>query len=176
MATIEELDALGVLAATLGADARVFHVGFVVPDLDSAIKDVGQTLGLTFTEPVEVAGLTLHTSAGERDDVVLRFTYSTRPTHVELIEHTAAPETLWDFGSRTRGHHIGVFSEDVAIEAERLDACGWNRSWWATAPDGTMVFSMHDTPYGFAVELVSSAGKQYFAGQFIEADESLKEK
>ena len=45
---------------------------------------------------------------------------SAKTVHVELIED--APGTLWDFGDRQRGHHLGVWADDVAAEADRLDA------------------------------------------------------
>ena len=174
MTIAEEFDRLGGLAATMGTDARIFHTGFVVPDLDATIADMKDTLGVVFMEPLEIAGVTLHSLDGTReDDITVRFAYSTRPCHIELIERVASKATFWSYDSRLRGHHIGVFTDDVAAEAGHLDSRGWEKVWWGTAPDGTMVFSLHETPYGFAVELVSSAGKEIFAQLFSQADPDI---
>lgn len=173
MSQADELRQWGMLAATVGASARVFHAGYVVPDLSAAIDDMSMTLGLRFIEPVEVDGLTLNTPEGPRDDIRLRFSYSVRPGHIELIEHCPGPGSVWDFHDPQRGHHIGVFTDDIVAEANRLDARGWRQVWWGSAPDDTMLFSYHETPYGFYLELVNSVGRPYFASLFAEADPSL---
>lgn len=162
--------ALGVLAATMGADARVYHVGFVVPDLDEAIATLEPALGVHFTEPMELAGLSVENRNGPAE-VALRLVYSARPVHVELIE--SAPGSLWDFDDRARGHHLGVWADDVAAEADRLDALGLRRTWWAAGADGRTVFSYHETPYGFFIELVDSVAKAFYPGWFRAADPSL---
>ena len=67
--------------------------------------------------------------------------------------------TLWDFDDRRRGHHLGVWADDVEAEADRLEGLGMTRLWWARDADGTMTFSYHDTPYGFYLELVTSVAR-----------------
>src|SRR4051812_4659822 len=106
----DELTHLGPLAGTLGTGARVYHVGFVVPDLDDAIAVLGPVLGVTFAPAVDLPFTTLETPDGPRD-VRLRLAYSTRPAHVELI--ATAPGTLWDFDDQRRGHHLGVWTDDI---------------------------------------------------------------
>ncbi|HUS62400.1 MAG TPA: VOC family protein, partial [Acidimicrobiales bacterium] len=94
----DELSRLGVLAATMGARAGAYHVGFVVEDLGNAIETMTQVLGVPFTEPIDLPFATLQTPDGPREDVKLQFAYSTRPVHVELIG--TAPGSLWDFDDR----------------------------------------------------------------------------
>src|SRR3954452_21582556 len=74
----DELARLGPLAGTLGTGARVYHAGFVVPDLDEAMAVLGPVLGVTFGPAVELPFTTLETPRGSRD-VRLRLAYSTRP-------------------------------------------------------------------------------------------------
>jgi hypothetical protein len=160
----------GVLAATVGERARVYHVGFVVQDLDSAAASLGAALGVTFTPPAELPYPELMTPEGPRP-ARLRLTYATRPVHVELIENCGG--TLWDWESRERGHHLGVWAEDIAAEADRLDALDMPRLWWVHGDDGEMVFSYHATPFGFYIELVSTAWKAAYPLMFSAADPTL---
>jgi hypothetical protein len=166
----EELARLGLLAGTMGAGARVYHVGFVVPDLHDAISTLGPALGITFSPPIDLPFTTLETPDGPRE-VSLRLTYSTRPVHVELISSAAG--TLWDFADERRGHHLGVWTDDVAAEAERLDGLGLRRLWWVRGDDGRMVFSYHDTPYGFYIELVDNAARAGMPDWFRALDPEL---
>ena len=167
----DELARLGSLAGTMGTGSRVYHVGFVVPDLEDAIAALGPALGITFGAVVELPFTTLETPAGARD-VVLRLTYSPRPVHVELISSAAG--TLWDFDDQRRGHHLGVWTDDIASEADRLDRAGMPRLWWVRGPDGALVFSYHDTPYGFYIELVGSVAKAFYPAMFTAVDPTLQ--
>ena len=168
MQQVDELTRLGVLAGTMGVDARVYHVGFVVPDLEEAMASLGPALGITFSPVMELPFPTLETPDGPRQ-VKLRLTYSTRPVHVELVG--TAPGSLWDFDDRRRGHHLGVWTDDVAAEADRLDGLGMPRLWWVHGDDGAMVFSYHDTPYGFYIELVNAAFRAGLAESFLALNE-----
>jgi len=166
MPEAEDLARLGVLAATMGAGSRVYHVGFVVPDLEEAIATLGPALGVSFLPPLELPFSTLETPAGARE-VSLRLTYSTRPVHVELIASVSG--SLWDFDDRRRGHHVGIWADDIESEADRLDGLGMPRLWWVRGPDGVMIFSYHDTPYGFYIELVNSTFRNGLAESFRAA-------
>lgn len=163
----EELARLGVLAGTVGSSSRVYHVGFVVPDLQEAIATLGPALGISFLPPLELPFSILETPAGSRE-VSLHLTYSTRPVHVELIGSVSG--SLWDFEDRRRGHHVGVWADDMEAEADRLDSLGMPRLWWVRAPDGAIIFSYHDTPYGFYIELVNSGFRSGLAESFRAAE------
>lgn len=167
MQQADELARLGLLAGTMGSGARIYHVGFVVPDLDEAMATLGPALGVTFLPPMDLPFPTLETPEGPRA-VALRLTYSTRPVHLELIG--TAPGSLWDFDDHRRGHHLGIWTEEIADEADRLDSHGMKRLWWVFGDDGAMVFSYHDTPYGFYIELVNSAFRAGLADVFRAVD------
>src|SRR6185437_13803844 len=159
MALTDDLAKLGLLAGTMGEGARIYHVGFVVPDLEAAMADLGEGLGVTFAEPMTLPYTTLHALDGAHE-VTLRLSYTTRPVHIELIGN--APDSLWDFADRQRGHHLGVWADDVDAEAARLEARGWRRLWWALNDDGRLAFSYHETPYGFYIELIGVGAKAFY--------------
>src|SRR4051812_33874359 len=162
-----EVAALGLLAGTLGPGARVFHVGLAVPQLESAVASFTDVLGVAFTPPGEVS-LDVQTPDGS-SSVDLRFVYSTRGAHVELTESVAG--TVWDADSASRGHHIGVWSDDPAAEAARLEALGLPAVAWSDdAATGARRFSYHATPFGIYVELVDAAARAFYPDWFRSAD------
>jgi catechol 2,3-dioxygenase-like lactoylglutathione lyase family enzyme len=161
---------LGILASTLGPGAKAFHAGYVVPDLDEAIATMTAVLGVPFTAPMDVPAMQLHTPDGVRE-VCFRMSYSTRPAHVELI--ATQPGTLWDFDDHQRGHHIGIWADDVAAESRRLEALGLPAVWWADDGNGGRTFGYHQTPYGFYLELVSTAAQAFYPDWFRSADPTL---
>lgn len=143
----------------------VFHTGFVVADLDAAMPELAAALGVDWA-PRQEQHLELRTPDADLD-VDLRFTYSTQPHHLELVE--AVPGTLWALqpeGSST-AHHIGVWSDDVASDAERLGAAG--APWLVTyrtrsgRPTG---FTYHRLASGGLVELVDRSRQAVFAEWF----------
>lgn len=171
MSDAEDLAQFGVVGATVGANARVYHVGFVVQDMEAAMAHLGAALGITFVPPIELPYREITTPDGPKP-AQLRLTYSTRPVHVELIE--SCGDTLWDWESRQRGHHLGVWADDMEAEADRLDAHGMPRLWWVRGDDGKLIFSYHDTPYGFYLELVDSVAKPFYPAMFAGADPSVQ--
>ncbi len=67
-------------------DTGLFHVGIRVPELEAAMAELGDGLGLTWAEVVE-REQTIWTPAGGAGTVTLRFTYSCDgPQHVELLQ------------------------------------------------------------------------------------------
>lgn len=170
----DELSALGVLAGTLGSTARVYHTGFVVSDLEEAMQTLSAALGVTFAEPMSLPVTTLQTPQGPRE-VQLRLSYSTRPSHIELI--SSAPGSLWDFHSALRGHHLGVWADDIRAEAAHLESLGMRKVWWHADERGEVAsFSYHETPYGFYIELVDSAARGFYPDWFRAADPALASK
>lgn len=162
----DDLKRLGLLAGGFGGSARVFHVGFVVPNLEEAIADMGEVLGVPFTPPTVLAFPELQTPEGPRS-FPLRYAYSTRPLHVEFME--AVPGTLWDFNDGHRGIHLGVWTDDVAEEADRLATRGMPALWWGEY-EGRKMFSFHLTKYGFYIELIDTYAKSFYPAWFAESD------
>jgi hypothetical protein len=115
------------------------HVGIIVPDLSSAMKDmagVGEWVELPLRKPnVPTAGLPrLIRSTAE---VALRGAFSRiGPPHFELLERV--PGTIWDGPEEAQLHHVAYWvpaerleelsrhleSLGMRLEATRLDATG----------------------------------------------------
>jgi hypothetical protein len=90
-----------------------FQVGFVVPDLEAAMSELGAGLGVEMAGPLE------------RDvgDCVLRIAFArTPPPYLELIE--GPPGSLWDATGGAHMHHLGYWSEDMDADSARLEAVG----------------------------------------------------
>ena len=132
----------------------IYHVGYVVADLDAAMTQFTVAIGARWVDHVvraryrdaaeQVVEVELHTS----------FTLD-GPVHVELIQ--AAPGTIWELGPGPRIHHIGLWTDDVAAEAQRLVRSGLPVVAGGLDDVDASVpgyFSYHDNPHGGKVELV----------------------
>lgn len=161
--------ALGLLAATMGSTARVYHCGYVVPDLDEAMVVLREALGVEFAPPMELPYHRMRTPAGDVEvERPLRLTYSSLPVHVELIQ--SAPGTLWEADTGLRGHHLGVWADDLAAESARLSALGLGLHTHGLDDDGGLAgFAYHETPFGMYLELVDSVAKHFYPGWFAQA-------
>jgi len=159
---------LGVLAATLGSAARVFHAGFVVPDLDGAMHVLGSALGVNWAKVLEAPPMKLRTRTGDVEVPGMRLTYSAQPAHVELIEEV--PGTLWEAESGMRGHHVGLWTDDLAGEVARLEKLGLPLHTHALDGEGKLAtFAYHETPFGMYIELVDTAAKSFYPKWFTPA-------
>ena len=145
--------------------ARCYHQGVRVPDLDAAMAELGPALGVTWCAPQARDQPVWLPDTGPAT-LSLRFTYSAEgPQHVELLE--GPPGSIWDGRQQPGLHHVGLWSDDVAGETERLLAAGWTLRIAQRAPeDGYGVFTYVQPPSGLLVELVSSAVEPMFARWF----------
>lgn len=142
-----------------------YHVGYVVPDLERAMAELGESLRLTWT-PVRARPRTVHLP--DRDEeVTFRVTFSVEgPPHVELIE--AVPGTPW--AALDGAHHVGHWADDVEAEAGRLAAGGLPLVAHADSEReaGRWRWSYHDNPAGGFVELVDALEQDGFAERISE--------
>lgn len=134
---------------------RIFHTGVRVPDLDAAMTELGESLGVTWAESREVAEMPVWTPTTGMQVVPLRYVYSCEgPQHVELLE--SAPGSPWHCGDDPGVHHIGVWVNDVAASVESVLAKGWTVALAGTAPeDGYGSFAYVQPPNGMLVEVVN---------------------
>ncbi len=135
---------------------RAYHIGVRIPDLDVAMAEMGESLGLTWCSVQEREQQVWTPSTGAIT-VPLRFTYSAEgPQHVELLE--GEPGSIWDGRVQPGIHHTGVWVDDVAAETTALLAKGWTLAAAGKAPeDGFGAFTYVVPPSGLIVELVWSA-------------------
>lgn len=135
---------------------RTYHLGVRVADIDAAMREMGEALGVTWCS-LQQREQSLWTPAGGTTTVPLRFTYSAEgPQHIELLQGT--PGSVWDGSVDAGAHHVGVWVDDVAAETASLARAGWSVVAAQRAPgDGYGAFTYVAPPSGLIVELVSSA-------------------
>ena len=143
----------------------MFHTGVRVVDLDKAMAE-SPGLGLAWSAPVEVEQK-VWTPDGGATTHPLRFTYSVEgPQHVELLE--SPPGSPWHAGRHPGVHHVGVWVDDVVVEAERLVDAGWAIATANLPPEeGFGAFANVEPPVGAIVELVmerEAAVEAWWAG------------
>jgi catechol 2,3-dioxygenase-like lactoylglutathione lyase family enzyme len=101
----------GAFSGQGGSLRGLYHVGFLVHDLDAAMDRYEDVLGLDFAEPkvFPLDGSLAEPSSGDRP---LRFTYSVQgPMHVELIETQS--DGVWGRQHGEGFHHIGMWRTGV---------------------------------------------------------------
>ncbi|MET0459819.1 MAG: VOC family protein [Ilumatobacteraceae bacterium] len=150
----------------IGVDyTNCYHQGLRVPDLDEAMAELGAALSLTWCEPQE-REQAIWLPVGGATTVPLRFTYSADgPQHIELLQ--GGRGSVWDGAEEPGLHHVGLWSDDVGGETERLLAGGWTLRLAQRDPaDGYGVFTYVQPPCGLLVELVSTAVQPMFQRWF----------
>ena len=91
-----------------------FHIGAVVPDLETAMEEVASGHGVTWAK-VQERQQSLWTPTLGAVVTPLRFSYTCEgPLHLELLQGEAG--TIWDNDVWNGLQHTGVWSTDVAGE------------------------------------------------------------
>lgn len=146
--------------------SQAYHHGVRVPNLDAAMAELGDSLGVTWCEPQQREQQVWLPGVGA-STVALRFTYSAGdgPQHIELLE--GEPGSIWDGREQPGLHHMGVWSDDVAADTQRMVDLGWAVALGQRGPDeGYGAFTYVVPPSGIIVEFVSSAIRPMFERWF----------
>jgi catechol 2,3-dioxygenase-like lactoylglutathione lyase family enzyme len=128
--------------------SRLFHTSIVVADIDQAMRELSQSLGLTWRGGWP-ARHQLH-YLGADHDVELRIAFSAEgPHYIELIE--AKEGTPWSpDGIGT--HHVCYWSPDALVASAELEALGYTREVGRPgAPSGYFL-----SPIGLRVEVLTA--------------------
>ncbi len=137
---------------------RLFHIGIRVPDLATAMDELGPSLGVTWSERRENPAQQLWTPEHGTQEVHLKYTYSAEgPQHIELLQ--GPPGTFWDGNDCTGAHHVGIWADDVTAETDALVMSGWTLLGAQRDPaegTGYGVFTYLRPPSGLIVELVDA--------------------
>jgi hypothetical protein len=133
-----------------------FHTGVVVTDIDGAMRELGDTLGISWAS-VRNADRSdrrrVWTSTGVHN-IPFIVAYARRgPARIELIE--AVPDTPWSVSTPGMLHHVGYWTDDLLTDARTLERRGFPLIAHALAPDESLTrWTYHANPYGGFVELV----------------------
>lgn len=145
--------------------SRAYHLGVRVPDIERAMIEMGDSLGLQWCTLQERAQTVWLPGSGAVE-IPLRFTYSSEgPMHVELLE--GAPGSIWDGRTAPGAHHIGVWSDDVRGDTQSMIDAGWTLLMAQAPPEnGFGAFTYVQPTSGLIVELVWSAIEPMFQRWF----------
>ena len=141
----------------------LFKVGFLVTDLEGAMRDIGRWLRLEWT-PVQESPLLLSTQLG-REGVELRYVYSTDgPVYLELLQAREAGYYAAPHGAHL--HHVGRWVDDLGLASKQLEANGLPREATGVDAEGNepAMFAFHRGDHGVRVELVDRAMQPTFEG------------
>lgn len=133
-------------------EGRIFHVGYVVPDMDEAMEEFGSLFNLTWTAPVWRTAHVVDAEHGQMDMTVGVVFSMTGPPHIELVSGPAG--TVWEAGERPAIHHVGIWAEDLAKDSAELERRGFPIVAHGVDDDGRLArFTYHHNPYGPLFEL-----------------------
>lgn len=153
---------------------QLFHTGIRVADIDAAMDEMGDTLGVTWASVQHNPAQQVWTPDAGLQLVELTFVYSNEgPQHIELLMSPAG--SIWHSGDAPGVHHLGVWVDDVAAETQKCLDAGWSVAAAGAAPaDNWGAFTYVVPPSGPIVELVWSAIKpafdQWWAGGSLGND------
>jgi catechol 2,3-dioxygenase-like lactoylglutathione lyase family enzyme len=137
----------------------IFHIGVRVPDLESAMAELGDSMGVTWAEARDNPAQVIWTPTGGSQELHLKYVYSAEgPQHIELLE--GPPGSFWDGRVQPGAHHVGIWADDVRGETDALVAAGWELVGAHRDPadgEGYGVFTYVRPPSGLIVELVDRA-------------------
>jgi hypothetical protein len=127
-----------------------FQVGVLVEDLEAAREELGNALGLEWSDIV----------VREIDEWTIRVCFAKQgPPYLELIEGPAG--SPWEATGGSRIDHIGYWADDLESSKHRLDAAGLALEVDGAAYGG--VFTYHrGRKSGLRVELIDAGGRAAF--------------
>ena len=137
-----------------------FHVGFIVADVETAMAQLGPTLGVTW-HPPQVFSLDIMMGE-ERVGFDVTFTYSKEgPVQIEVAHGPKG--TLWDVDDYGGPNHNGYWSDDLVGDVDRLTAGGFELLYSGAGEEpGPQGFAMLQAPWGMRVELIDEVMKPMF--------------
>lgn len=144
--------------------ADLYHSGYVVADLSSAMAEIGPQFGVTWRQGGGTVRLT--TPEGQRVVTTAYALSNEGPHHLELVE--ALPDTLYvpPVGETWRPHHLGWWVDDVLAASAALEAQGLPMAATLGIDDDTVppMCAYHRAAEGWYVEVVSRRMRKLLFG------------
>jgi hypothetical protein len=136
----------------------LYHVGIVVPDIETAKVHFTDLLGITWGPTLETESIDLRDGDGNELVLPNALCYSVEPPHLELV--LEVPGSVWECNEHSNLHHIGVWTDALPAESERYSELRCPLQLCGRADDGSMQqFAYHRDPLGVRIELVDASMK-----------------
>jgi len=136
----------------------LYHVGIVVPDVESAMAHFTELLGVVWGPVVQTDAIEVRDADGNDLTLPNRICFSTAAPHIELIQEL--PGSVWVCNEHSNLHHVGFWADALPSDSEAftssqcpLQICGREG---AQVPAG---WAYHRDPLGVRFELVDTAMK-----------------
>ena len=139
------------------ANTDLYHIAWVVDDLELSMKAFGST-GLQWATPT-VRTVKVQTPTTAITEFSIFVTYSIHdPMHVELIQK--CPGSPWDHVPNGGPHHLGWWSHDFKKSISDLVSDGHKLESWMVDADGQPArFAYFQNPLGQRIEIVDIAAR-----------------
>ncbi len=147
----------------------MYHVGVVVPDVRAAMAQYSAALGFTWSDGGDtVLDVVVD---GRPRPARIAATYSLEgPPYLELVEELSGG--VWAAEALAL-NHVGLWTDDLAGSARRLDAADLPGRVRHAPPSGQPeLFSYHDAGQGLWWELVSTAFRPRLEARLARAENS----
>ena len=132
-----------------------FHVGFIVPDLDSAMEEFQAALGIEWRERIDAIVPLLGPDGVIESNVYSVYSVGGPPA-IELIQSVQGTPLAGNGGVSFR--HLGFWTDRLASSSRDLDAHGWSCAATVHSSDKDQSrFTLHQSPHGFYVEIFDTA-------------------
>lgn len=148
----------------------VYHTGFTVPDIEAAKAMLTAAMGVEWAPTHVYDPLPLWRPGIGWTKEFIRVAYSRPGPHqLEVIE--AGPGSFYDHTRPQDNRHLGLWTDDLGNEVERLLGLGWTLLCAKGEPAeryGTMAYMRPPAP-GPVLELVSTELRPMLLAWFDEA-------
>jgi hypothetical protein len=142
-----------------------FHVGIVVPNIQTAQTELTEQLGVTWGPILHLDSVNYRDAAGNDLELPTTMCYSVGDPHLELIEEV--PGSLWVCNEFSNLHHIGVWSDDLDVDGGRLAGSGCPLELCGRAGNQAPVsFAYHRNGLGVRIEIVAATLREGMAALF----------
>ncbi len=131
-----------------------FHIGIVVPNLNKAMKDFSQILGITFPNPEYFHISRLEDPEPHSHDPYVVYSRE-GPPYYELIE--AGGDGIFSAKHQGKIHHLGVWEEDMTARVKALEKEGIVIDAWFRNKEGSVPFAVitsPQSPLGIRIEYI----------------------
>jgi hypothetical protein len=139
------------------AFSEMYHVGIIVPDVESGRKRLTELLG-TVWGPVVETEMEVQDGEGQVAKIPLKMCYSTEAPYLELIEERIG--TVYVCNPHSNLHHIGFFTGDLGPDSRALSGsrCPIDLA-PSTEESAAVGWVYHRDALGIRIELVDAASR-----------------